>query len=155
MYLSWMHVTTLLNIQHLTGKSLRPEKSCSDIPVSQYRDCYAISTRIHCWNYIEIMFKIIPGVSVLIWAWKIRVWAFQYRDISELNDRLKVKRGFMQGFPNWLKLPHTVQQDPNTLITNYCASTSNRNKLVDHQKLIRSLKVGACEIGRASCRERV
>ena len=37
-----------------------------------------------------------------------------------------------------------VQQGPNTLITNYCAYTSNRNKLVDHQKLIRSSKVGAC-----------
>ena len=57
---------------------------------------------------------------------------------------LKAKRGFGQGFPNWLKLFHIVQQGPNTLITIYCDYTPNRNKLVDPQKLIRSSKVGAC-----------
>ena len=56
---------------------------------------------------------------------------------------LKAKRGFGQGFPNWCK-NHMVQHGPNTLITNYCAYMSNRNKLVDHQELIRSSKVGAC-----------
>ena len=37
-----------------------------------------------------------------------------------------------------------VEQGPNTLTTNYCADMSNRYKLVNHQKLISSSKVGAC-----------
>ena len=46
---------------------------------------------------------------------------------------LKAKRDFGQGFPNWLKPSNMVQQGPSTLITNYCAYTSNRNELVDNQ----------------------
>ena len=56
---------------------------------------------------------------------------------------IMAKRSFGQGFQNWLKISHMVQQGPHTLITNYCACTSNRNKFVDNQKLIRSSKVGA------------
>ena len=59
-------------------------------------------------------------------------------------DLLKAKQGFRQGFPNWLKLSHIVQQCPNTLITIYCDYTPNRNKLVHPQKFISSSKVGAC-----------
>ena len=46
---------------------------------------------------------------------------------------LKAKRGFGQGILNWLKLSNMVQQGPSTLITNYCASMSNRNELLDNQ----------------------
>ena len=49
---------------------------------------------------------------------------------------LKGKRGFGQGFPNSLKLSYMVQQGPSTLITNYYAYTSNRNKFVDNQNLL-------------------
>ena len=55
----------------------------------------------------------------------------------QINFQLKVNRGFGQGFPNWLKLLYTGQQGPSTLITKYCAYTSNRNRLVDHQKVIK------------------
>ena len=43
-----------------------------------------------------------------------------------------------------LKLFHMVQQGSNTLIINYRANAFDRNKLIDHQKLIRSSKFGPC-----------
>ena len=42
--------------------------------------------------------------------------------MGEGNFILKAKRGFGQGFPNWLKLSNMLQQSP-----------SNRNKLVDNK----------------------
>ena len=51
----------------------------------------------------------------------------------DFDGTLKAKRGFGQGFSNWLKLSNMVQQGPGALITNYCAYPSNRNKLVEYQ----------------------
>ena len=60
----------------------------------------------------------------------VRFLGFEF-SVPLLN--LKAKRGFGQGFPNWLKLSNMGQQGPNTLIINYCAYMSDRNKLVDNQ----------------------
>ena len=61
-------------------------------------------------------------------------WSFKNNKIyGEGNFILKAKRGFGQGFPNWLKLSNMVQQSP-----------SNSKQIGGQSKLIRSWKVGAC-----------
>ena len=129
-----------LNLSHIDSKSgfklLTCQLSYHEIPKlsllmhTNLHICISETTRGSELNQLLLLLRIshaIDSVQFSLWI------GIRKKEERMLMNLLKAKRGFGQGFSNWLKLFNMVQQGLGALITNYCAYPTNRNKSVDYQ----------------------
>ena len=103
------------------------EHPCNSVPKLEYKHVSGLSydLNLHCQDCLETTkVPMTDNVSHKIISF------IQMHCIT-----LKAKRSFRQGFRNWLKLSHMVQQGHNTLITNYCIYMFHKKQIGGPSKI--------------------